>query len=203
MSSTEPPRRKRDLFEDDPYLFVMAILATLIVGLLVYVWFASPTEPERTNTMALSPVACPDCVCPPPHMECEPSEEPLRPDPFQEEAPDRREEGLPWEEPVAAKCAWTRVTARGPRLTPDPGESEHDYSSGVGFAFANGVGLVSYNATQDMLRTTVGTRVQVCLFREMRGCPPGDDRGKEYRVYDPVHKVAWSMADSQHSCGGA
>ncbi len=119
MSSTEPPRRKRDLFEDDPYLFVMAILATLIVGLLVYVWVVS--DAARSRTSAIVPVQCPACMCPSPHMECEPDEEPLRPDPFQAEAPDRREEGLPWEEPVAATCTWTRVTARGPRLEPGPG----------------------------------------------------------------------------------
>lgn len=201
MSSTEPPRRKRGLFEDDPYLFIMAILATLIVGLLVYVWVVS--DAARSSTAAVAPVECPACVCPSPHMECEPSDEPLRPEPFQEEAPDRREEGLPWEEPVAAKCVWTRMTARGPRLEPGPGEPQNDYSSGVAVAFANGLGLVSYSATQEVLRTKVGTRVQVCLFREMRGCPPGDDRGKEYRVFDPVEKVAWSMGDSQHVCGGA
>jgi hypothetical protein len=67
----------------------------------------------------------------------------------------------------------------------------------------NGVSIVEYNSNTVVDHQRVGDKVQVCLIKVPAHCPEGDDRGKTYRVYDYLQKAAYTMADSQHGCGGA
>ena len=111
------------------------------------------------------------------------------------------EDDMPWSVPVAAKCTWTRVTDVGSRFADTP--PLPDGSNGISVSFKSGLSLISYSSHPAIAATKVGSRVQVCLVQEMRGCPPGDDRGKTYRVYDPLQGIAWSMGEDLHICGGA
>ncbi len=111
------------------------------------------------------------------------------------------EDDMPWSVPVAAKCAWTRVTDVGSRFADEP--ILPDGSNGISVSFKSGLSLIAYTSNPAIEKTKIGARVQVCLVQEMRGCPPGDDRGKTYRVYDPLQGIAWSMGEDLHICGGA
>ena len=190
----------------DPYLAVMAFILVWTIGAIaVLLTFKTDPAPKPRE-------------CPPPEyvvLPTPPRDErvPLLAleDPFEgvsiPEPDDSGEQA--WPVPVAARCQWTRVSAIGPRLEPSPDEEPPkpgapvDYSSGIALAFTNGVGLVSYSSHPVIEGLKEGARVQVCLYEEMRGCPPGDNRGKSYRVYDPKQGAAFSMGDSQHVCGGA
>ncbi|MEN9787182.1 MAG: hypothetical protein RLZZ299_2446 [Pseudomonadota bacterium] len=184
----------------DPYLTVMALMWTFVCGATGYL-AGSAVEPTQ------KPVQCPPpeyVVLPTPEYETRVPLLALE-DPFEGVSIPEPEEDMAWPVPVAARCQWTRVSGVGPRLesgAPGPGIPT-DFSSGISVAFENGVGLVSYTSNPAIESTRVGSRVQVCLYEQMRGCPPGDDRGKSYRVYDPTQGIAWSMGDSQHVCGGA
>ncbi len=111
------------------------------------------------------------------------------------------EDDMPWSVPVAAKCAWTRVTDVGSRFADEP--ILPDGSNGISVSFKSGLSLIAYTSNPAIEKTKIGARVQVCFVQEMRGCPPGDDRGKTYRVYDPLQGIAWSMGEDLHICGGA
>ena len=43
----------------------------------------------------------------------------------------------------------------------------------------------------------------MCLTSIPKHCPPGDDRGRKYTATNLRTRGSWSMADSQHMCGGA
>ena len=71
-------------------------------------------------------------------------------------------------------------------------------------AFANGVHLVGdWGSPKVAAHQHVDDPVQVCLISTPTGCPPGDDRGKRYRVFDQKQQKAYVLADSLHVCGGA
>jgi hypothetical protein len=36
-----------------------------------------------------------------------------------------------------------------------------------------------------------------------RGCPPGDERGRNYNATNSRARESWSALDFEHSCGGA
>lgn len=48
-----------------------------------------------------------------------------------------------------------------------------------------------------------GNPVQLCLVSLPEGCPPGDDRGKEYSLLDRRTGFSGVYIDSWHLCGGA
>ena len=102
------------------------------------------------------------------------------------------------------QCATTAVAAIGDRfgneLAPVAGR---DGDPGTGVSFANGGGQVSYQWEAAIARSRVGDPVRMCLIEIPRDCPPGDDRGKVYTTTNLRTGEAWSLPDSQHSCGGA
>lgn len=102
--------------------------------------------------------------------------------------------------PIArvGQCVNTRITAIHARLEGDP-----DFQSGVGVELANGIYGVSYESVRAVRRSRVGDRVRTCLVSIPRGCPPGDDRGREYRTTNLRTRQSWTLPDSQHMCGGA
>ena len=102
------------------------------------------------------------------------------------------------------QCATTAITQIGDRfgkaLAPLNGT---DFDPGTAVAFANGGAQVSYQREPTIERSQVGDPVRLCLVEIPKNCPPGDDRGKVYTTTNLRTGEAWSLADSQHSCGGA
>ena len=102
--------------------------------------------------------------------------------------------------PIArvGQCVNSRIIAIHPRLEGDP-----NFESGVGVELANGIYGVSYGSVRAVRRSRVGDRVRSCLVSIPHGCPPGDDRGREYRTTNLRTRQSWTLPDSQHMCGGA
>jgi hypothetical protein len=92
----------------------------------------------------------------------------------------------------------TRIIAIHGRLEGDP-----RFETGIGVDLANGIYGVSYDSVRAVRRSRVGDRVRSCLVSIPRGCPPGDDRGREYRTTNLRTRQSWTLPDSQHGCGGA
>ena len=78
-------------------------------------------------------------------------------------------------------CEETKVREVGTRLT---SQGQPVPWSGVSIAFENGVYLTSYDTVRVVQNQRPGDQVRVCLVAVPVGCPPGDDRGKRYSVYD-------------------
>ena len=102
--------------------------------------------------------------------------------------------------PIArvGQCVTTRITAIHARLEGDP-----NFESGIGVELANGIYGVSYESVRAVRRSRAGDRVRACLVSIPHHCPPGDDRGREYRTTNLRTRQSWVLPDSQHSCGGA
>jgi len=102
------------------------------------------------------------------------------------------------------QCAMTQIAGIGDRfgnaLAPLNGQ---DGDPGTGISFANGSDQVSYQREAAIERSRVGDPVRMCLVEIPKDCPPGDDRGKVYTTTNLRTGEAWSLADSQHRCGGA
>ena len=99
------------------------------------------------------------------------------------------------------QCSDTTVKQVSSRLV-DPSTGPM-WESGASVSFANGVVLTAYNTPTVVRNERTGDKVQVCLVAVPKVCPPGDDRGKEYSVYDYQQKASYTMANSEHTCGGA
>ncbi len=94
------------------------------------------------------------------------------------------------------QCSEATIARLGPRLEGQP-------DSGSGVVYDNGGAQVSYEVIAGLARSRVGDRVRLCLVSVPKNCPPGDDRGKEYRATNLRTGASWTAPDSQHSCGGA
>ncbi len=102
---------------------------------------------------------------------------------------------------IPFQCSDTRIATIGTRLTEGDGTPVPD--SGSVIVLNNGIQLVDYVTPETVAREKPGDRVQVCLVWVPTDCPPGDDRGKTYRVYDYKQRRSYVMIDSGHMCGGA
>jgi hypothetical protein len=94
------------------------------------------------------------------------------------------------------QCVETRIALLGPRLegVPDSGDS---------VKYENGTFGISYETVAPLRRARVGDPVKLCLASIPKHCPPGDDRGKEYKAVDLRIHGTWTLPDSEHMCGGA
>jgi hypothetical protein len=97
-------------------------------------------------------------------------------------------------------CEETTVREVGARLT---SEGKPVWGSGVSIVFENGVYLTSYDNLLVVENQRPGDKVRLCLLEVPVGCPPGDDRGWKYSVYDYTQNETYVMFNSQHMCGGA
>ncbi len=102
---------------------------------------------------------------------------------------------------VAYVCSDTTVQSISSRLADGDGRPIPNMGSQI--VFANGISVVDYETPKVVERERTGDKVQVCLVAVPKNCPPGDERGKVYRVFDYGQKAAYEMGDSQHVCGGA
>lgn len=75
--------------------------------------------------------------------------------------------------------------------------------NGTSILFGNGAFQASYDWEAAIARSRVGDRVRMCLISIPQNCPPGDERGRVYTTTNQRTGEAWTLADSQHSCGGA
>jgi hypothetical protein len=95
-------------------------------------------------------------------------------------------------------CGGSTITDIGPRL-----EGDKDNSSGTSVFFRNGGAQVSYDKIDAILNSKKGDHVMICLVFVPKNCPKGDKRGRIYTTTNLRTLESWTLADSQHSCGGA
>jgi hypothetical protein len=75
--------------------------------------------------------------------------------------------------------------------------------SGSAIQFTNGGYQVSYETVPAVEASRAGDAVKMCLIAIPHGCPPGDNRGREYRVNNLRTHKSWLLPDAEHMCGGA
>lgn len=100
------------------------------------------------------------------------------------------------------QCVKTTVKSVETRLV-DGSTNEPVAGSGSAISLANGGYQVSYEQLAAVDSSRPGDPVEMCLVSIPRDCPPGDDRGREYRTTNLRTHKSWRLPDSEHSCGGA
>lgn len=100
------------------------------------------------------------------------------------------------------KCADTFIQQVGTRLS-DGTTGAPIEGSGTSVNLTNGIYLVSYDEIPQLKNSKVGEKVRLCLRSIPSNCPPGDDRGRIYSLFNYRTRQAVELPDSQHSCGGA
>ena len=100
------------------------------------------------------------------------------------------------------QCVKTTVKSVETRLV-DGSTNQPVAGSGSAISFANGGYQVSYSQLPSVNSSRAGDPVEICLVSLPRDCPPGDDRGREYRTTNLRTHKSWRLPDSEHSCGGA
>lgn len=93
-------------------------------------------------------------------------------------------------------CVSTTVRSVGTRLDNTPG-------SGSAVTFTNGGYQVSYDTVAAVENSRAGDQITMCLVSIPKDCPPGDDRGREYKATNLRTGESWILPDSEHGCGGA
>jgi hypothetical protein len=116
-------------------------------------------------------------------------------------AEDADDPPLSYTVPVDGPCERTVIEDIGTRTV--DGDGTPDLESGVTVIFANGLMLVGYSRPMLVESQKPGDKVEVCLVEVPVGCPPGDTRGKVYRVRDLRAGQSYTLPDAMHMCGGA
>jgi hypothetical protein len=107
--------------------------------------------------------------------------------------------GLPTK---VGQCVDTTVKSVEERLE-DGATNKPVPGSGSAISFANGGYQVSYEQMPAVDASRAGDPIRLCLASIPKGCPPGDDRGREYKATNLRTHKSWRLPDSEHSCGGA
>jgi len=100
-------------------------------------------------------------------------------------------------------CAVTTIKEIGDRSGDPLPENKPDPDTGTLVTFANDGVQVSYQWDGAVAHSRVGDKVRICLVEVPSDCPPNDTRGKVYKTTNLRTNETWTMADSQHMCGGA
>jgi len=100
------------------------------------------------------------------------------------------------------ECVVTHVRAVETRLE-DGVTHEALAGSGSAVRFTNGGYQVSYETVPAVEASRRGDPVRMCLTSVPQDCPPGDNRGREYRVTNLRTHGSWRLPDAEHMCGGA
>jgi hypothetical protein len=99
-------------------------------------------------------------------------------------------------------CVRTQVKDVETRL--QGGDSDEPVpGSGSAIKFTNGGYQVSYETVPAVEASRPGDLVRMCLVAIPQDCPPGDVRGREYRVTNLRTRRSWRLPDAEHMCGGA
>jgi hypothetical protein len=107
--------------------------------------------------------------------------------------------GLPTK---VGQCVDTTVKGVEERLE-DGATNKPVPGSGSAISFANGGYQVSYEQVPAVDSSRAGDPIRLCLAAIPQGCPPGDNRGREYKATNLRTQKSWRLPDSEHSCGGA
>ncbi|WP_349435700.1 hypothetical protein [Pararhizobium sp. A13] len=94
------------------------------------------------------------------------------------------------------QCVLAQVEAVHPRIG-------DDFDDGTGIDFTNEGYQVSYNREEALIGSKPRDEVVMCLISIPHHCPDGDDRGRVYMTTNKRTGGTWTLADSQHMCGGA
>ena len=100
------------------------------------------------------------------------------------------------------KCADTFIQDIGTRLR-DSSTGAPIEGSGTSVTLTNGIYLVSYDEIAPLKNSKVREKVKLCLLSIPRNCPPGDNRGRFYSLFNYRTRQTVKLPDSQHMCGGA
>ena len=107
-------------------------------------------------------------------------------------------------------CSESFVLSKRFRMVPSPGDQDYQrttdpFGKEVIISLTNGLHLFSGEGDDSILSSAfaAGHRVRACLQSLPQNCPPGDDRGKRYRVVDLQTRARAEGVDSWHLCGGA
>jgi hypothetical protein len=100
------------------------------------------------------------------------------------------------------QCVNTTVQKVETRLV-DGTNNQPVAGSGSAISFANGGYQVSYDQEPAVDSSRPGDPVRMCLASIPQDCPPGDNRGREYKTTNLRTHQTWRLPDSEHSCGGA
>jgi hypothetical protein len=118
------------------------------------------------------------------------------------QSPAGKSGGLPQKIGQCVSTTITSITDRfGEKVSPSP--SKDGFDPGTAIQFANGGRQVSYEKETAIIRSKIGDQVLMCLKELPKDCPPGDNRGRVYNTKNIRTGEAWTLADSQHLCGGA
>ncbi len=71
-----------------------------------------------------------------------------------------------------------------------------EYNSGSAVRFSNGGSQVSYDTIPTIEQLRTGDPVRMCLVSIPKGCPKGDDRGREYKTTNLRTHKTWRLPDS-------
>jgi TonB family protein len=103
------------------------------------------------------------------------------------------------------QCVETSILAItdrfGQQLLRSP--SKDRFESGTAIEYANGGFQISYHNEAAVIRSAIGDKVKMCLVKIPADCARGDDRGRVYNTKNLRTSESWTLADAQHSCGGA
>lgn len=95
-------------------------------------------------------------------------------------------------------CSQSTISFIGGRL-----EGDNNFETGTAIEFDNGGVQISYDREEGVVNSRIGDPVRICLVSIPEGCPPGDDRGRDYVTTNLRTGSSWEMPDSAHMCGGA
>lgn len=111
---------------------------------------------------------------------------------------------------LIGQCADSFVQSKRFRMVPSPGDPDYtrttdDFGKEVVVKLTNGIGIYAGEGDDFILSSNfaAGHKVKVCLESLPRNCPPGDSRGKAYRLLDYLTGARVAGVDSWHQCGGA
>jgi hypothetical protein len=76
-------------------------------------------------------------------------------------------------------------------------------NSGSAINYTDGGYQVSYDNEPGIENSNIGDKVRLCLTYIPTDCPPGDNRGKIYKVTNLRTGTTWELPDAEHLCGGA
>ena len=107
--------------------------------------------------------------------------------------------GLPTK---VGQCVDTTIKSVGNRLE-DGATNKPMPGSGSAISFANGGYQVSYEQEPAVDSSRPGDPARMCLASIPQNCPPGDNRGREYKTTNLRTHRSWRLPDSEHGCGGA
>jgi uncharacterized protein len=94
------------------------------------------------------------------------------------------------------QCVLTQILEVHPRIG-------DDFGAGTGVDFSNEGYQVSYDREQALIASRPKDEVVMCLISIPHHCPDGDGRGRVYMTTNKRTGGTWTLADSQHICGGA